>query len=394
VKLPLRHSRRGRACAVLIAFACLPALAATPPVTPPVAPAPAATPAKTAVAPAPAATATPPAVVTSPVKPSKPAPTVLGEAPLAPGEFAWLPQMSTGGPLLVIVNIKEQMAYVYRNGLRIGRSSVSTGKTGHETPTGVFTILQKNKDHRSNIYNNAPMPYMQRLTWDGIALHAGKIPGYPASHGCVRLPYKFSELLFGVTTTGVTVVIAEEHAAPAVVSGPPLVPKKSLSAEVEAAWSGTWTWKPELAPEGILTVVLSEPQEIAIVLRNGIEIGRARLEINGAPLAGTTTYVMLEGASGAQSKIVPGVPALNWLAVGDGSNPDRVEPLAGDFASRVSVPEGFARVVYQSLKPGATVVITDESLQTSETGSELTVMRGDEVAAAPAAPAAPPAQPH
>jgi len=391
VKLPLHHSRRGRACAALIAFACLPALAATPPVTPPAAPAaPAsvATPAKTAAAPVPAASETSPAAVTSPVKPTKPVPTVLGEAPLAPGEFAWLPQMSTGGPLLVIVNIKQQMAYVYRNGLRIGRSSVSTGKTGHETPTGVFTILQKNKDHRSNIYNNAPMPYMQRLTWDGIALHAGKIPGYPASHGCVRLPYKFSELLFGVTTTGVTVVIAEEHAAPAVVSGPPLVPKKSLSAEVEAAWAGTWTWKPELAPEGILTVVLSEPQEVAIVLRNGIEIGRARLEIHGPPLAGTTTYVMLEGASGAESKIVPGVPALNWLAVGDGSSPDRVEPLAGDFASRVSVPEGFARIVYQNLKPGATVVITDESLQSSETGSELTVMRGDEVAAAtPAAPA-------
>jgi hypothetical protein len=69
---------------------------------------------------------------------------VLGEAPLAPGEFAWLPQMSTGGPMLVLVNIKEQMAYVYRNGLRIGRTSVSTGKKGHETPTGVFTILQKN----------------------------------------------------------------------------------------------------------------------------------------------------------------------------------------------------------------------------------------------------------
>src|SRR6187549_555697 len=114
VKLPLHHSRRGRACAVLFAFASLPALAATPPVTPPaapVAPASVATPAKAAIAPVPAATATPPAAVTSPVKPSKPVPTVLGEAPLAPGEFAWLPQMSTGGPLLVIVNIKEQMAY-------------------------------------------------------------------------------------------------------------------------------------------------------------------------------------------------------------------------------------------------------------------------------------------
>jgi lipoprotein-anchoring transpeptidase ErfK/SrfK len=160
-----------------------------------------------------------PAAVTSPVKPSKPAPTVLGEAPLAPGEFAWLPQMSTGGPMLVLVNIKAQMAYVYRNGLRIGRTSVSTGKKGHETPTGVFTILQKNKDHHSSIYNNAPMPYMQRLTWDGVALHAGNIPGYPASHGCVRLPYEFSKLLFEATTMGVTVVVANDAPAPSMVAG-------------------------------------------------------------------------------------------------------------------------------------------------------------------------------
>jgi len=100
--------------------------------------------------------------------------------------------------------------HVYRNGVRIGLSTISSGKPGHETPTGVFTILQKKRMHRSNLYNDAPMPFMQRLTWDGIALHAGRIPGQPASHGCVRLPLEFSEQLFEVTDREMTVVIADE----------------------------------------------------------------------------------------------------------------------------------------------------------------------------------------
>jgi hypothetical protein len=93
----------------------------------------------------------------------------------------------------------------------------------------VFSILQKNKDHYSKKYNNAPMPNMQRLTWDGIALHAGNLPGYPASHGCVRLPLEFSKLLFGVTSIGATVVITRSREAPSVVAGDLLVANRSPS---------------------------------------------------------------------------------------------------------------------------------------------------------------------
>ena len=92
---------------------------------------------------------------------------------LKQGDFIWFGDATRSGPLLLVVSINEQLAYVYRNGVLTGVSTVSTGKKGHETPTGVFTVLQKNKDHYSNLYNNAPMPYMQRLTWGGIALHAG-----------------------------------------------------------------------------------------------------------------------------------------------------------------------------------------------------------------------------
>ena len=124
------------------------------------------------------------------------------------------------GPALVIVNLKTQKLVLFHNGVPIGASTVSSGSPGRETPTGVFTILQKRKEHYSSTYNNAPMPNMQRLTERGIALHAGKLPGYPASHGCIRLPHAFSGLLFGATNVGMTVVITDIPAVP-VKSGTP-----------------------------------------------------------------------------------------------------------------------------------------------------------------------------
>lgn len=132
-----------------------------------------------------------------------------GAEELAPGEFVWQPEQSTEGNVEVVVSIPLQRAYVYRGGTLIGVSTVSTGRAGHRTPTGRFPITQKRREHYSNLYNNAPMPFMQRLTNDGIALHAGQIPGYPASHGCVRLPLAFARHLFSVTSVGANVHIVD-----------------------------------------------------------------------------------------------------------------------------------------------------------------------------------------
>jgi hypothetical protein len=121
---------------------------------------------------------------------------------LRPGRFVWRPDRAPSGPVEVVVSIKAQRAYIFRDRKLIAVSTVSTGRRGNATPTGSFPILQKRRVHFSNLYNNAPMPNMQRMTWDGIALHAGAIPGYPASHGCVRLPMEFSKLLFEVTSIG------------------------------------------------------------------------------------------------------------------------------------------------------------------------------------------------
>src|SRR5918993_5132062 len=125
--------------------------------------------------------------------------TISETASLRPGEFVWQPELAQQGAVEIVVSIPHQRAYVYRGGTLIGVTTVSTGRPGHETPVGTFTILQKRREHYSNLYNNAPMPFMQRLTWDGVALHAGEIPDRPASHGCIRLPAGFARSLFAVT---------------------------------------------------------------------------------------------------------------------------------------------------------------------------------------------------
>ena len=113
-----------------------------------------------------------------------------------------------GKPILAVVGLRQQKITVYDSEGPILQAPVSSGRRGYETPAGVFTLLQKNKDHVSNLYDDAEMPFMQRLTWSGVALHAGPLPGYRASHGCIRLPYGFAEKLFDLTSVGTRVIIA------------------------------------------------------------------------------------------------------------------------------------------------------------------------------------------
>ena len=154
---------------------------------------------------------------------------------LLPGQFLWDETDSGTGPVAIMVSIDRQHLYVYRDGALIGVSTVSTGKPGKDTPLGEFRILQKNVHHRSNIYSNAPMPYMQRLTWGGIAIHGGQLPGYPASHGCIRVPLAFAKKLFAATDMGGVVSVSDGQ------SGPFLrieVDVASLSVDIAPAWDG------------------------------------------------------------------------------------------------------------------------------------------------------------
>jgi L,D-transpeptidase catalytic domain len=134
------------------------------------------------------------------------------------------------GVLQIIVSIGDQRISVYDDGALIARSSVSTGVPDHPTPSGVFSVLSRQRWHRSNLYSAAPMPYMQRLTWSGIALHAGVLPGYPASHGCIRLKNDFAIRLWHLTKRGTRVIIAPDDVRPVEIANPHLLPSKSKAA--------------------------------------------------------------------------------------------------------------------------------------------------------------------
>jgi hypothetical protein len=123
------------------------------------------------------------------------------------GGFIWEPERAPDGPMSIVVDLSAQRASVYRDGVRIGAATVSSGKHGYRTPAGVFRILQKDKSHRSKKYGNLPMPYTMRVTWSGVALHAGGVPGYPSSHGCVHLPRTFARDLFNEAPIGTKVVM-------------------------------------------------------------------------------------------------------------------------------------------------------------------------------------------
>jgi hypothetical protein len=128
------------------------------------------------------------------------------------GGFIWESERAPDGPMSVVVDLSTQRASVYRDGVRVGATTISSGKRGYRTPAGVFRILEKSRVHRSKKYSNAPMPFTMRLTWSGVALHAGGVPGRPSSHGCVHLPRGFARVLFDEAPVGTKVVMT--YAAP------------------------------------------------------------------------------------------------------------------------------------------------------------------------------------
>jgi hypothetical protein len=141
---------------------------------------------------------------------------------------------SPGEPVMAIVSLQRQQITIYDAKGLILRAPVSSGQKGRETPAGIFSVLEKEAEHYSNLYDDASMPHMQRLTWSGIALHGGALPGHPASHGCIRLPYEFAEHLFDLTKVGMRVIVAPRDTAPVAIAAPALFPQAS-TASAEAA---------------------------------------------------------------------------------------------------------------------------------------------------------------
>ena len=260
---------------------------------------------------------------------------------LKPGQFIWTAEAASTGPSLAVVNLATQRMVFFRDGVALGASTVSSGKPGHETPTGVFTILQKNAAHRSSTYNNAPMPNMQRLTWQGIALHAGNLPGYPASHGCVRLPLAFSKLLFAETSLGMTVVITSLPEIPHA-SAPPDLAQEGARSEASLA-DAKYEWHPERGPDlngdALVTVVVSLADHKAIAMKGGVQIGSAPVNVNGN-VTGAEVFVLESWNKTGQ----------HWtkLHFSDDGRNTAAQP---DQAQHFDAPTGFRNAVRAAFRP-------------------------------------------
>jgi hypothetical protein len=298
---------------------------------------------------------------------------------LKKGEFTWAPAIAPSGPILVVVSLDEQRAYAYRNNILIGAAMVSTGKPGHETPTGVFNTLLKDKDHHSSKYNNAAMPFTQKLTNDGVALHAGGIPGYPESHGCVHLPSEFARLLFEAAPKGMTVVIADKKSAAEDIAHPallaPVDPDGKPSDLTRLAPNEPFRWQPEESPQGPVSVLISRYDSRILVMRNGLEIGRAKIAISDPTVPfGTHVYVAQEGFLPIRHPSAKDLPLHNWVGMAMTGHLDDLGRAPDPGAiNRIHIPEAFLRAAYPLFEPGTTLMITDAPVLESTTNVSLTI---------------------
>ena len=289
---------------------------------------------------------------------------------LKKGEFTWAPTLAPSGPIVVLVSLDEQRAYTYRNGILIGTATVSTGKPGYETPTGVFVTKMKDKDHHSSKYNNAAMPYTQRFTNDGVALHAGGIPGYPESHGCVHLPSEYARLLFGVSPVGMTVVVSNKKSSPEIVNHPPFlapITDKGKIAENRRLFPNEdYRWEPEKSAEGATSIVISRYDNRLVVLRNGIEIGRSKIKFhtNDQPV-GTHLLVAHEDAGNS----------LKWISSPITGHMDDTNALPeSELLKQIIIPHDFHAMMLPVIVSGTTLMVTDAPILEHTTGVEMSVM--------------------
>jgi hypothetical protein len=212
--------------------------------------------------------------------------------------------------------------------------------------------------HHSNKYDDAPMPYMQRLTWEGVALHAGNLPGYPASHGCIRLPPDFARALYAVTSRGATVVITDEAVEPEVAPTP-----LDFDFDIATDQARSVYWAPRRSPRGPISLVVSGRDRKLIVLRNGIRIGETTITAR-QPIVATTAY-MLQSIDAA---------GLHWAELPLPGVTAGQHPLTDDQGARAAIPAAFRLQLLSILEPGATLLVTRDTLSTTGTGRRLKVL--------------------
>ncbi len=272
---------------------------------------------------------------------------------LRPGQSFWLPELAPDGPVVAVVNLHTQLVQLYRNGVAIGYSSASTGKPGHGTPTGLYRVLEKRRHHRSSTYNDAPMPWMVRLTWRGIAFHGGALPGYPASRGCIRLPMDFAPRLFGAIARGDTVAVLRQAPgtgqsplntlAPIDPQGRPLLHPEMLAATPFWVTPETGHLAPAGTPVAPLSLLASLSQRRLFVLRAGQVLAAAALP------------------SGASAARLQGQHLFHWSDAGRWraavASAAGIDPLL--WASVLPASASFAERLRPWLTPGSTLLVSE-----------------------------------
>jgi hypothetical protein len=329
------------------------------------------------------------------------------------------PEDRPKGPLQIIISIADQRVSLFDNGALIARSSVSTGVQGHPTPLGVFSVISKQRWHRSNIYSAAPMPYMQRITWSGIALHAGVVPGHPASHGCIRLKNDFAVRLWHLTKRGTRVIIAHDDVQPVEITNPHLFKPKAVSGSPEfqtatvaaksigaaastaAATNGSAVSNAETpettslpvpgsAPAGgapkkmvPISVFVSRKLSKLFVRQGFTPLFDVPVEIeNPEEPLGTHVFTAMEFQNGAAAirwtvvSIPEEFPRMSRAATKERAAPAKRTALsvpspdkANAALDRIEIPEDTVERISELLTPASSLIISDNALS-NETGND------------------------
>ncbi|MGA7597137.1 MAG: L,D-transpeptidase [Pseudolabrys sp.] len=324
------------------------------------------------------------------------------------------PQDPPKGPLQIIISIEDQRISLYDNVELIARSSVSTGVPSHPTPLGIFTVISKQRWHRSNIYSNAPMPYMQRITWSGISLHAGVLPGYPASHGCIRLTDSFATRLWHLTKRGTRVIIARGDVRPFEIRNPHLFlsrstvsgsPESQVATAAGGSIAAAATYTPLISDVGAqeatsLQVPKSNAGGAALQKAKPISVfvsrklGKLLVRQDFTPLFDVPvkiqnpeeplgTHVFTAMASQNEG------PAIRWTVVSmpegfsrsSGAHKERMERTiatapavpptdrSNAALNRIEIPQDAFERISDLITPGSSLIVSDRGMS-DETGSD------------------------
>ncbi|MBV7256596.1 L,D-transpeptidase family protein [Pacificimonas sp. WHA3] len=285
-------------------------------------------------------------------------------AALKPGEFLWAEAVAPEGPLLMVVSVPTSRAYMYRNGIPIGIAAINAGTPRAPAPPGVFTILEKQLEHRASEGTESRVPFMQRMTWSGVSLHGHDAGHCPVLDGCIRLPQAFARLLYDESAVGMTVIVTQVDSIPRIAPGPALLTPDEPQGALDHL---ELSWHPERAPKGPISIIVSAADREIHVLRNGVEIGAAPVVL-GRDVTGLEVYTLAAANPEADS--------FRWLKVPLADDNDQPVQISADERAKLGLALPFRNLLAAELVVGTTVVVTPDSLAPRPVLSRGLIMRG------------------